>query len=63
MKDLTNSAKRILNLVLQVKGKPDQLPMSEVWGDVFGLDAKLVKDDPYQVYEKLRFLRGELDLL
>ncbi len=43
MKDLTNSAKRILNLVLQVKGKPDQLPMSEVWGDVFGLDAKLVK--------------------
>jgi hypothetical protein len=63
VKDLTNSAKRILNLVQLAKRKSDQLPMSEIWGDVFGLDAKLVKEDPYQVYEKLRFLRGELDLL
>lgn len=63
MKDLTNPAKRILNLVQQVKEKPDQPPMSEVWGKVFGLDIELVKKDPYQVYEKLRFVRGELDLL
>jgi hypothetical protein len=63
VKDLTNPAKRILNLVQQVKGKPDQPPMSEVWGEVFGLDVELVKKDPYQVYEKLRFLRSELDLL
>jgi hypothetical protein len=63
MKDLTNPAKRILNIVDQVKNKPDNLRMSEVWGGVFGIDAQLVKQDPHQVYEKLRFLRDELDAL
>lgn len=63
MKDLTNPAKRILDLVHQVRAKPDQLAMSEVWGASFGLDIDLVKSDPHQVYEKLRLVRGELDLL
>lgn len=63
MKDLTNPAKRILNLAQEVKGKQENTPMSEVWGEVFGLDIKLVKKEPHLVYEKLRFLRSELDLL
>ncbi len=62
MQDLTNPAKRVLNLVQQVKSQSDQQPMSEAWGKVFGLKIELVKEDPHQVYEKLRFLRSELDL-
>ncbi len=63
MKDLTNPAKRILNLVHQIKAMPDQQPMGEAWGEVLGLDQEVARLDSHEVYEKLRFVRNELDLL
>lgn len=63
MKDLTNPAKRILNLVQQAQGKPDKQPMGEAWGEVLGLDKEVARLQPHEVYEKLRFVRSELDLL
>lgn len=63
MEDLNNPAKRVLQLVNQVKTKNTNLAMSVAWGDVFGLDSELVKRDPHEVYDKLRLLQKEIDIV
>lgn len=63
MENLNNPAKRILNLVNQVRSKHDTLATSIVWGEVFGLDSAVLKDDPHQVYEKLILVRKEVELV
>ncbi|GLR77158.1 hypothetical protein [Aliivibrio sifiae] len=63
MEYLNNPAKRVLNLVNQVKSKNDSVTMSVAWGEVFGLDINVVKKDPHEVYSKLMLVRKEIELL
>ena len=62
MKDYSNSAKRVLNLVLAVQTKPDKSSAAEVWAGAFGLDEAKAKTDPHEVIQMLSVLRHELDL-
>ncbi len=63
MKDFSNSAKRVLNLVLVVHSKPDQPSTASTWAEAFGLDPDESKSDPHEVNQKLSLLRHELDHL
>jgi len=61
--DFSNSAKRVLNLVLAVQNKPDQKSAAETWAEAFGLNVASSKADPHDVIQQLSLLRHELDFL
>jgi len=63
MQDFSNPAKRVLNFILEVHNKPDNISAAEVWANAFGLDATKAKSDAHEVNQKLSLLRHELDIV
>ncbi|OED64028.1 hypothetical protein A165_12620 [Vibrio tasmaniensis ZS-17] len=63
MKNYSNSAYRILNLIKAASSVGGNTPTTTVWASVFDLDANVAKSDPYFVHQKLTLFRGELDFL
>lgn len=50
-------------LVEQVSRKPDQIPASQVWAEIFGLDVEKAHSDPHKAYVLLNLVREEVDLI
>lgn len=62
MNEFSNPARRILQLVKQIAGKPEGKPSTVIWAEAFGLDTKQAEHDPHEVLSKLMLLREEIDL-
>lgn len=63
MEEFSNSAQRLLTLIQQVASKPDKIPTSQTWAEVFGIDVAIAKSDPHDVNIKLHLVRKEIDAI
>lgn len=63
MSENTNSARRLLALILSAKQKAENKSAATVWAEVFGLDPQVAEKDPHEVQVRLKAMRDEVDKL
>ena len=62
-REQTNPAKRLIHILSLTSRMPDQAPMLEVWGSVFGIAADDAHADPHAISSRLSLVRNEVLLL
>lgn len=63
MNKFSNSAKRILNILINLQGKSPQTSTAQTWAGILGLDKSIVDSDPYELNQKLTLIREELNFV
>lgn len=63
MNQFSNSAKRILNILISLQGKSHQTSAAQTWAGILGIDESIVNSDPYELNQKLTLIRDELNLV
>lgn len=63
MNKFSNSAKRILNILISLQGKSPQTSTAQIWAGVLGLDERTVDSDPYELNQELTLIREELNIV
>lgn len=63
MNKFSNSAKRILNILISLQGKSHQTSAAQTWAGILELNESIVNSDPYELNQKLTLIRDELNFV